>query len=62
MPNMKSVTQNYNPFKEQYNNHTGTFGNNAKQKSTELSKCIWELKQSSIQYQINLGIALRAHP
>ena len=49
-------------FKEEYNNHTATFRNNTKQKSTELSKCIWELKQSSIQYQINLGIALTAHP
>ena len=35
-------------FKEQYNNHTATFRNNTKQKSTDLSKHIWELKQSSI--------------
>ena len=48
-------------FKEQYNNHTTTFRKNTKYKSTELSKHIWELKQSSIQYQINWSIALRAY-
>ena len=35
-------------LKEQYNSHTATFRNNTKQKSTDLSKHIWELKQSSI--------------
>ena len=42
-------------FKEQYNNHTTTFTKNTEQKSTKLSKCIWELKQSSMQCQINWG-------
>ena len=34
--------------KKNKNNHTATFRNNTKQKSTDLSKHIWELKQSSI--------------
>ena len=40
-------------FKERSNNHTATFRNKSKQKSTELSKHIWELKRNSIQHQIS---------
>ena len=39
-------------FIERYNNHTATFRNKSKQKSTELSKHIWELKGNTIQHQI----------
>ena len=49
-------------FKERYNNHTATFRNKSKQKSTELSKHIWKLKGNSIQHQIGLDIASRARP
>ena len=35
-------------FKERYNNHTATFRNKSKQKSTEFSQHIWELKGNSI--------------
>ena len=37
-------------FKERYNNHTATIRNKSKQKSTELSKHIWELKGNTIQH------------
>ena len=47
-------------FKEWHDNHTATFRKKSKQKSTELSKYIWELKQNSIQYQIRGDIASRA--
>ena len=46
-----------NFFKEQYNNHTRTFRNKNEQKSTELSKHIWELKGNSIEHQISSDIA-----
>ena len=49
-------------FKERYNNHTATFRNKSKQKSTELSKHIWELKGNTIQHQISWDIASRARP
>ena len=49
-------------FKECYNNHTATFSNKTKQKSTQLSKHIWELKENSIQHQISWGTASRACP
>ena len=49
-------------FKERYNNHTAIFRNKNKQKSTELSKHIWELKGNSIQHQIGWDIASRARP
>ena len=48
--------------KERYNNHTATFRNKSKQKSTELSKDICELKENSIQHQIIWDIASRARP
>ena len=47
-------------FKERYNNHTATFRNKNKQKRTELSKHIWELKGNSIKHQIIWDIASRA--
>ena len=49
-------------FKERYNNHTATFRNKSKQKSTELSKHIWELKGNGIQHQTSWDIASRARP
>ena len=47
-------------FKERYNNHTTTFRNKSKEKSTELSKHIWDLKEDMIQHQISWDIASRA--
>ena len=49
-------------FKERYNNHIATFRNKSKQKSTELSKHICELKGNSLQHQISWDIASRARP
>ena len=49
-------------LEERYNNHTVTFRNKSKQKSTELSKHIWEVKGNSIQHQISWDIASRARP
>ena len=49
-------------FKECYNNHTASFRNKNKEKSTELSKYIWELKDNNIQHSVKWCIASKAHP
>ena len=62
-----STTKNYygiceKSFKESYNNHTSSFRNKSRQKSTELPNYIWELKENSENYTINWLIALKTHP
>ena len=47
---------------ERYKNHTATFRNKSKQKSTKLSKNIWELKENSIQHKISWDIASTVRP
>ena len=52
-----STTKNYygtceKRFKERYNNHTSSFRNKSRQKSTELSNYIWELKENGENYTI----------
>ena len=52
-----STTKNYygtceKRFKERYNNHTSSFRNKSRQKSTELSNYIWELKENGENYKI----------
>ena len=37
-----------NTFKERYNNHNCSFRNISREKNTELSKYIWELKEKDI--------------
>ena len=49
-------------FKERYNNHTATFRNRSKEKSTELSKYIWELKNCNLNYGLKWSIACKVHP
>jgi hypothetical protein len=44
------------PFKVRYYNHTSSFRNPEHKHSTELSKYIWQLKQSNIQYSIRWKI------
>ena len=51
-----------NNFKECYNNHTASFRNKNTEKSTEPSKYTWELKNSSINYDLKWFIACKAHP
>ena len=46
-------------FKERYNNHTATFRNKGKKKSTELSNHIWDLNEKSMQHQISWNIVSR---
>ena len=48
-------------FKEHYNNHAASFTNESKEKCTELSKYILELKNSSINYDLKWSIASKAH-
>ena len=48
-------------FKERYNNHTASFRNKSKEKSTELSKYIWELKDN-IQHNLKRYIASKGRP
>ena len=38
-----------NNFKERYNSDTASFRNKSKEKCTEFSKYIWELKDNNIQ-------------
>ena len=49
-------------FKERSNNHTASFGNKSKEKSTELSKYIWELKDNNIQHNLKWCIASKSRP
>ena len=49
-------------FKERYNNHTAFFRNESKEKSIELSKYIWELKNNNIQHNLEWCIASKARP
>ena len=53
----KNQAKNYHgtcekKFKERYSNHTVSFRDKSKEKSTELSKYIWELKNSSMNYDL----------
>ena len=62
-----STTKNYygtceKSFNETYNNHTSSFKNKSRQKSTELSNYIWELKENGENYKIDWLIAMKAHP
>ena len=49
-------------FKERYNNHTLSFRNKSRQKSTELSDYIWELKENDENYTIDWLIAMKSDP
>ena len=49
-------------FKERYNNHKASFRDKNKEKNTELSKYIWELKDNNIQRNLKWRIASKAHP
>ena len=40
-------------FKECYNNHNCSFRNKSREKNTELSKYVWELKKKDIDYFID---------
>ena len=40
------------PFKERYNNHKRGFRNKRYKKSTELSKYIWSLQESGIEFTV----------
>ena len=62
-----STRKNYygtceNSFKKRYNNHTTSFRNKSRQKSTELSNHILELKENVGNYTIDWLIAMKAHP
>ena len=48
-------------FKERYNNHIASFRNKNKEKSTELSKYIWKLKDNNIEHNLKWCIASKAH-
>ena len=62
-----SKTKNYygtceKSFKERYKHHTASFRNKSRQKNTELSNYIWELKENGESYTIDWLIATKAHP
>ena len=43
-----------------YNNHKCSFRKKCREKNTELSKYIWELKERDINYFINWDIAMKS--
>ena len=45
------------PFKERYNNHKRDFRNRRYEKSTELSKYIWSLQESGVEFTIHWKIS-----
>jgi len=49
-----------NSFKTRYTNHKASFNHSSKRNSTELSKLIWNLKDSNIKYRINWTILKHA--
>ena len=49
-------------FTECYKNYKASFGNKSNERSTELSKYIWELKNTSINYDLKWSIACKANP
>ena len=49
-------------FKLRYNNHKQSFKDNRKINSTELSKAVWELKQSGLSPEIRWKIVQHATP
>ena len=50
-----------NTLKERYNNHKCSFRIKSREKKTELSKYVWELKEKDINYFINWDIAMKSH-
>ena len=63
---ISATTNNYyfgtweNTFKELYNNHKCSLRNKSREKNTEFSKYVWELKEKDINYLINWNIAMKA--
>ncbi len=51
-----------NQFKTRYRNHTSSFRNDKYRNSTELSKYIWTLKDSKVQYSMKWKIIKRCNP
>ena len=49
-----------NSFKERYYNHKKSFNLEKYEKETELSKFIWRLKRSNVNYRISWSILKRA--
>ena len=49
-------------FRERYDNHTSSFRSKWRQKSTGLSKYIWELKVNGKHYTIDWLTAMKARP
>ena len=62
-----STTKNYygtceKSLEEIYDNHASSFRNKSRQKETELSNYIWELKANEKKDKIDWLIAMKAHP
>ena len=49
-------------LKERYNNHSSSFTNKSRHKSTELSNYVQEMKVNDENYTIDWLIAIKAHP
>jgi hypothetical protein len=51
-----------NTFKTRFGNHKSSFKNKKQANATELSKYVWQLKDSGKQYQMTWTIVCRASP
>ena len=49
-----------NNFKERFNNHNCSFTNKSREKNTEMSKYVWELKEKDINYLINWNLDMKS--
>ena len=49
-------------FKTRYNNHKNSFNDRSKRYSTELSKHVWDLKDSDKEYSITWSTVCKARP
>ena len=63
----QTTTKNYiglteGTFKQRYTQHKSTFTHRKLSNSTELSKCIWQLKDSNTSFTTKWSIIARARP
>ena len=49
-------------FKMRYNNHTKSFRHRKYENDTELSKCLWKLKDEDTEFNLSWSIATHASP
>ena len=49
-----------NTFKERYNNHKCSFSYKSREKNTDLSKYVWDLKEKNMNYFFDWDIGMKS--